>query len=127
MKAEDFRIGNLVLYKGKIVKLTMVGEFGVKANMNDTTINAKFFTPDIQPIPLTSQIFIDFGFETQYSISYLTGRGVEYRVFLLKGFSFNEIQKNWWYKNILLPTQPLSVHQLQNLYFALTGEELTTT
>lgn len=74
--------------------------------------------PDIEPIPLTETWLLEFGFKTQ---------GIR-------------ISKDWFYlwyddKKIVFALAEIQeetgaylvmkyVHQLQNLYFALTGEEL---
>jgi hypothetical protein len=69
----------------------------------------------INPIPITEEWLVRFGFEheeTEYS-NFQNKDGV--RLFFHNGV--------WNYSS--LNTVIKSVHQLQNLYFALTGEELT--
>jgi len=52
----------------------------------------------------------------QYELELPNNNQLEYDFTTLKGWSFN---------GVCLPKDPEYVHQLQNLYFALTGEELT--
>ena len=67
----------------------------------------------IEPIPLTEEWLIKFGFK-QWGDKYTFG---------LKGINIHHRQRGF----VLRKSVPVIqyVHQLQNLYFALTGEELT--
>lgn len=73
----------------------------------------------IKPIPITEEWLVRFGFKIN--------SGVSSREFLMKNIKVcNHYEKgflfivDWWHSGIMIQ----SVHQLQNLYFALTGEEL---
>lgn len=128
IQANELRIGNWV-YDSKVMKRNMrvrghliqlleeLQEHGGKAN-------------GIQPVPLTPEILEKAGFEIvedannwhfdQYKI-YRVGQ-------LLLGYSGG---KFYWYDQVeddmfsnMFP-QLEYVHQLQNLYYALTGTELT--
>jgi len=67
----------------------------------------------LEPIPLTEEWLIKFGFD-----------GQDYNLFTIE-LSRNQfmILKDEWL--IVISNNCKYVHQLQNLYFALTGEELT--
>ena len=74
---------------------------------------------DIKAIPLTSEWLLMFGFKTANDTYYekdgiglITGYAVDGT--FVCGNSFGSRHTHFYY-----------VHQLQNLYFALTGEELT--
>lgn len=110
MKASELRIGNWI----------MSDECGF------TTVNGSLIqfleTPKslvtgfVEPIPLTEEWLLKFGFEYD---------GCEWFDFKSVGISLNNkraTQQNGEYYNQL--RFPDYVHQLQNLYFALTGEEL---
>lgn len=75
---------------------------------------------DIKPIPLTEQWLLDFGFEKP-AHSFIGD------VFHLS--EWDEHPNNWCVamnkNNAIIFKRLKHVHQLQNLYFALTGEELT--
>lgn len=108
MKATELRIGNYVQYQDKPVKVT-----GLNACMIDAD---EIFDPLIEdnfnPIPLTEEWLKKFGFEfNQYWNAYHMGR-----------FKLN---KGWYLCDVVYDVAIKYVHQLQNLYFALTGEELT--
>ena len=99
MKAEELRMGNYILYqKEHIIPCDL--------------IDIELCEIDRDPIPLTEEILLKCGFV----------KGKMSNVFYLGDFE------------ILLPTyfkykdahliKIKHLHQLQNLYFALTGEEL---
>jgi hypothetical protein len=107
MKANELRIGNYILNENGNVVLLCKSRFRVmiKGNIN------------YQPIPLTEEWLLRFWFERSglyfvksqvyiYDEYGLTDTGFEYR------FNYTQIKLMY-------------VHELQNLYFALTGEELT--
>lgn len=76
---------------------------------------------DFQPIPLTEEWLLKFGFGCEAKIG---GDGIEFRVYHFDVLTFNT-NHGWWYKvQRMNDTQLEYVHQLQNFYFALTGEEL---
>jgi len=120
MKAQELRIGNLLQdVDGNIVEVITVyanGNYEVNSKIHQFTIIEKDDNL-IEPIPLTEEWLLKFGFEFQ------------------KGF----INDDYWHlKNLHLSKrfQPFNqqgaliryelqyLHQLQNLFFALTGEEL---
>ncbi len=128
MKAEELRIGNLIFCRGEIIKVTMIGEYGIQSKTNDATINAKFVTGDLQPIPLTEQWLIDFGFEKKswftkgIVIECIYYQLADLIVYLVDDFFEIEVVTKAGQFNLFKKWN--HVHQLQNLYFALTGEEL---
>ena len=80
----------------------------------------------IKPIPLTEEWLERFGFEMDEDCD--EGGLVDYRMTLMKGSL--EFVSFWNSEQLTGVNQPQTgidveyVHQLQNLYFALTGEEL---
>jgi hypothetical protein len=107
MKANELRIGNLIFFpKGDVHKV------------NYETIRLLYTTNQPiyhNPIPLTEEWLLKFGFEkydtNKYSINHFYIRKI--------GDEFETEVGECLYKTIDY------VHQLQNLYFALTDEELT--
>lgn len=75
------------------------------------------------PIPLTEEWLLKFGFNVEIKKTWSFGYEKDYNVYTLDGLTYNGIQAQWWYVQVL-KNQPQFVHQLQNLYFALTGTEL---
>jgi hypothetical protein len=116
LKAEELRIGNLVLWKEQeILEIT-----GIKPHVDDymlTTDTGWRYLKNCSPIPLTEDWLLRMGFEKEDKQRYTV-----YRKHL---FTYNQIQAAWWYNGQVLVIQPEYVHQLQNLYYALTSQELT--
>jgi len=105
MKANEFRIGNYVF--SKIIEDTI-------------KLSALLESQDLQiePIPLTEEWLLKFGFE---KIDYVSSPRYELEDFYI---GYNE---NGFYLQIESQIQSnyfRYIHQLQNLFFALTGEEL---
>jgi len=116
MKANELRIGNYVNADGNHKKVYNLYSNGWDFLHDD--IDCRFVEyQNTKPIPLTEDWLLKFGFEK---------KGSFYRI---KNSRFVEVimhdegidVTNY---SVLLP-HIKSVHQLQNLYFALTNEELT--
>jgi hypothetical protein len=113
-KARELRIGNWINIIG-LVPTQALWQHIQFISEGDNQYSA---------IPLTEEWLIKFGFESRVETTYSLGYSRDYKVHSLNGFTYNSIQAAWWYHR-LLDKQPEYVHQLQNLYFALTSEELT--
>lgn len=103
IKEKDLRVGNLVLYDDKLFEVDVI---------------VTFADNDFNPIPLTPEILEKCGFEKVYQ-SYV----------LDKFFLYNgpDVAGDWWFKMseaVGFTVKIKYLHQLQNLYYALTGEEL---
>ena len=123
LKAQDLRIGNYVLYEATYHKITSLtenvcGSVWLKAKEIDPYLHSY---KEIQPIPLTSEWLIKFGFEEgviklndswHYLKLDLKTDCIDNCVFGEKRSSMSILYKIYY------------VHQLQNLYYALTGKEL---
>lgn len=152
MKATELRLGNYVMnLEREIDRIT---------GISDPVITTEKIPGDIDvwvdPIPLTEEWFLKFGFEKKKNdawfrkklpkttlspndsesiLSYCNGI-IIWRQYDEQGFSITEaadvIRKtnaedasfNLKYNSIVLEKRIKYVHQLQNLYFALTGEEI---
>lgn len=112
MTPNELRIGNTLLNNGK------------PFNVDNHDIGYIDRNPDNKlwsPIPLTEEWLIKFGFEKVKNVNENTYPDFRKRsVELLKNVNgFYVLHRNEGFTDIHY------VHQLQNLYFALTGEELT--
>jgi hypothetical protein len=132
MKATELRIGNFIQDKKWKTAWKINCFLGLSTVEVDTA--AVDFPTDschepslhtLEPIPLTEEWLERFGFNNNYPVSsreYLIDSNDE--VVLInhyeKGFL---ITLTWWDAGMYVKY----VHQLQNLYFALTGQELTLT
>lgn len=123
MKANELRFGNLVDYYWNVVTINSIDDMEV--GFSDYETYDYPYLDEIKPIPLTEEWFIKFGGKKDdlesdcYILSSLT---VDYRfnkTTCLDGSFY------WVCDKVLGDTCVFYVHQLQTLYFALTGTELT--
>ncbi|AGO48415.1 hypothetical protein Phi10:1_gp074 [Cellulophaga phage phi10:1] len=79
------------------------------------------FIDYLQPIPLTEEWLLKFGFKRNEPYCFI---GIKKRIQLINiGNKYFRL----YYYNTSIKIDIAHVHQLQNLYFALTGEELIKT
>jgi hypothetical protein len=136
MKATDLRIGNYVIFKNiQMVTLNQNGKYEnyeephqlhqIQISSNDFEYIEKGQL-EYRPIPLTEEWLLKFGFEKRTTVAH----SVQYFI------GFNPITHDWMFDILWLVGHEYPfyrnghfaikyVHQLQNLTFALTGEELT--
>ena len=121
MKAHELRIGNLVNYQ------TAEGDILVARidwqDLKWISKDEKGFNIAHSAIPLTEEWLLKFGFEEYEFEDEIFG-------YVLNDFGYvNEFQFRIRilidFEGILIQKPIKYVNQLQNLYFALTGEELT--
>ena len=131
MKANELRIGSVLRWIDEPSRLLIVSEIGINNQKNRFV---RFENGDgsiiddedcmIEPIPLTEEWLENFGAKRDdleidsYVLSSLT---CDYRFFkstTIDGYIY------WTCEKVLGDTCIEYVHQLQNLYFALTGQEL---
>tara|TARA_R110002167_G_scaffold331706_1_gene538369 strand:+ start:16534 stop:16917 length:384 start_codon:yes stop_codon:yes gene_type:complete len=120
MKAADLRIDNWVEFLGKEMQLMGLTKHNGKNETARHYAEFKGLVPiklmHLKPIPLTEEWLLKFGFE-KYEFDHKENqyRFKERLLVIRKGF-FCDYGTSVELKH---------VHQLQNLYYALTGEELT--
>jgi hypothetical protein len=120
IQAKELRIGNWVKCEltGALLTITRI-EHGFIQSSNKNGFN----TNGIEPIPLTPEILEKAGF------SYLLNNGGQlYYIIYDSGFTVMQSYGKWHFspsKSTTLGNEIKYLHQLQNLYFALTGQELT--
>ena len=125
MKATELRIGNYHYYTcedslderkkwGEVCQIDSQDLVWLESNQDDE---------DFKPIPLTEEWLLKFGFEKLTdkkngfkSNSYTYTKGILFIVHL----NDKLLSVNFWQGN-----EKKYVHELQNLFFVLTGEELT--
>jgi len=135
MKKEELRIGNWYrsVKFGVPVKCDLTDFYNLSANADgaddDPPIDEMF-----TPIPLTrkwleeSGIFERFGFDSYKSMKYtftsdfITHPTDWFYIKFITYRSYGKLPCVFKYGHLLRPV--LYIHQLQNLYFALTGNEL---
>ena len=118
MEAKELRIGNLIIRNGMILHVQNLGK-----NIINMSTEDKY-----NPIALTESWFIKFHAEKEkeYNTHYTLPINGDYGYML---FTKDEGSYNVFIhiddSSILLYEDIKYVHQLQNIYFAISGEELT--
>ena len=115
MKAEELRIGNLIQWENDSI-IEIINVINSKAIGLESDIPTDFLTPIkfFKPIPLTEDWLIKFGFE-KIGVNYSLDEFIIY---------VRISDKKMVYRTSHYSIELRHVHQLQNLYFALTGKEL---
>ena len=116
IQAKELRIGNYLDSAGVLTKVVDIQRDLFYTE--DDGINFKSTWCVINPIPLTEEWLVKFGFEKGYS------KDESNRVegWVKDGFYLGGNYEIYYSDGCAIAFE---VHQLQNLYHALTGEELT--
>ena len=119
MKANELRISSIFRWKstGKVDNVKSIVTVGSKTYINDVCIS------DCEPVKLDEDWFREFGFNQVNTSWYKDENFAIYEIITLsykKAYCF--VSDDMFIKDFEIK----HVHQLQNLYFALTGSELTT-
>ena len=110
MKASELRIGNYI--NGDHIVM------GIMLDMIETTKDAEMLLENIEPIPLTEEWLTKLGLE--FSGLYWEVDSVNFELINDGDGYYNGVNVGEYSHGIEIKY----VHQLQNLYFALTGTEL---
>jgi hypothetical protein len=132
IKDEEIRVGNWLVYEGykgkKFVKVTDIFNGGINMINDNYEVSPEYDLAQLQPIPLTPEILEKCGFVQnlltafRLTIAYLTNlylhndEGDKYNT----AIECMDGDAAFMY----LPSEIKYLHQLQNLYFALTNQEL---
>lgn len=135
MKATDLRMGNLFDDAGEVLFVSGIGISNVIISTATNDSVRKY--SELKPIPLTEDWLLKFGFEKYQwcdDCAYIPflGRHLmarlyngKWHIFKTKVTIANSNQQYTGSVDIVDKGLIQYVHQLQNLYYALTGEELT--
>jgi hypothetical protein len=122
MKAQDLRIGNWVQFRHTETPVLITLADFVREYKEE-------HLEDYEPIPLTEDWLEKFGFELTYESKFRRCFDLDTSIGFLS-FNFSKViqeKDNVSIASLNLKWASLKyVHQLQNLYFALTGKELQT-
>lgn len=116
MRVEEIRIGNETL-NGKVVAISSGDVILVHDGFQSWS--SKDLVDGVEPIPLTEEWLLKFGFKKEWGKLYQ----IEANYFPV----FMDDNVTWYYSADCYHYTGKAleyVHQLQNLYFTLTGEEL---
>lgn len=125
MQANELRVGNLLHYVNEpelvlpdVVEVESITEYGINLPVEDdiSVSSVDYNFDDLEGIPLTEEWLLKFGFQKKDLGNFehhFNGFPLQKNQECFLYFTFNHRYRDVKY-----------VHQLQNLYFALTGEEL---
>lgn len=135
MKSKELRVGNYVYDEQndpcKISKLTSKKNDEYEGYFDGDDFQVEYDDKDniylssvINPIPLTEQWLKEFGFWKSTEMTWYSSEPTEYNIPKLKLTNFKPKEDIPMLLDDKYGTHLKHVHQLQNLYFALTGKEL---
>ncbi len=133
LKVSDLRVGNWVDSERGLVQIATLelwdNRIGVKSPCFKNFVWCR--CQGIKPIPLTEEWLLRFGFEIYDSGRHNSPHAIKETIRLsgIGGYNgdveeFKITDKIYWFLSGYEHTEIQYVHQLQNLYHALTGEEL---
>ena len=115
MEAAELRIGNYVTEQGRLILLH--DGFGIDHAHN------------FEPIEITEEWLLRFGFEIFFyeddCRDYKYYKKIDEDKFSVFIIEESQIDEGYWKIDIDMAVEIKQVHQLQNLYFAVIGDELT--
>jgi len=121
MEANEFRIGNWVEGVDGICQITEILKRGINV------INPDDIPPHpydwIEPIPLIEEWLLKLGFMQSNNMKKFYNGNFDWMIFVNDN-EFAFYRHDEMNGDVIYLTTIEYVHQLQNLYFALTGEEL---
>ena len=122
----ELRIGNLLKFGNNICKVYEINNVNYYIRNEKTDESLKSSWANIEPILITEEWLLKFGFEwTDYDEENPDFLGLKYRnrdlFYTDRSCNFEYVSFN---NSILGVININYVHQLQNLYFTLTGSEL---
>src|SRR5690606_5107604 len=117
IQANELRIGNIVM--SKINGISKVEQIGSSINpeyVGGRSLEGNYWENSYLPIPLTEEILLKIGFVKDTETSY--------RWYLGEYFTYDLDDGGFRFEGIWINPIVKYLHQLQNLYFALTNQEL---
>lgn len=129
MKVNELRIGNYVSRLGKITKIEILELRRDGKGFTHTNIDGAITINQVDPIPLTEKWLLKFRFEKYKGVFRIKLDEDRYLKGYMVGKNFSHAIDEYdltGERQIVGLVDILYVNQLQNLYFALTGNELKT-
>lgn len=121
MESKDLRLGNWVKHEDNLLKVISIDYHMVCCKPNWRFDNFEY----INGIPLSPDILLKARFERRKDSKFgFTVNVFNVGLFILRQ-SWVDYDPTWFAFTHLTDVRLLYLHQLQNLYFALTGTELT--
>jgi hypothetical protein len=124
MEASELRLGSKVeTFKGNVESVT--GIYTTEDYVEISTDTCVGVIEDYKPIPLTEEWLLKFGFQfIKCGQDINNGKYCHWNYWALNGFVIRSRNGRFGFNGEVKDIDIKHVHQLQNLHFALTGEEL---
>jgi len=121
IQANELRLGNYISFKDKQYKASMLGDLSVAIAVNGSKDHEFIKCEELGPIPLTPEWLERCGFTSvKNGVSLELNEQYQQICFLFKGPLSLEVD------SCRMPLYSVKyLHHLQNLFFALTGTEIT--
>ena len=124
LKANELRINNLLYDNlGRIIKVSEIREEHIIFYLSNNS-KIKHTINSFKPIPLTEEWLLKFGFEKK---KWKAKNSIYFeldKIEILLQDSYYKKGVTYFNSNLLFEYFPKYIHQLQNIYFALTNKEL---
>lgn len=132
MKTNNFRIGNYVEFENQVHEVIGTSEtevkIKIKSNSSYSLLTRWVAISSIKPIPLIEEWLLDFGFNKEYKKGYIGKDFLNQDFVLTEPFVLGEWQKGYVFQFSVGSWSKYKefkyVHELQNFYSPMTGEEL---
>lgn len=132
MNAKELRIGNLIKWQDESHEIVSVTAIDIENNecYVATSNNEQAQIEEFEPIQLTDELIYKLGFQDMGNcFNYNIDPALSFRVLSSKGDYYPSIIEEPEFAglepNIVTLKSIQYLHQLQNLFFALTGGEIT--
>lgn len=130
MKAEELRIGNYINWEqtthivSGLPNFNLVRSYWIKDSIAQTEEEYQGFIEEAKPIPLNEEWLLKLGFVKEKGMLHGLDK---FKLFLpcINKPILTYSQRSISVSNGSFSLEMKYVHQIQNLYYALTGEELT--
>lgn len=135
IKDTELRIGNWVTSDNKAIQISDIFDGGINRCNDNYECWPIYDLKNLEPIPLTPEILEACGFKNTYGNTDIFSKTTillneHPRTFHIinvpeSGYKGYQLTIERYEKGVPMDIELEYLHQLQNLYFALTGEELT--
>ncbi len=125
MKTTELRIGNYIRYRTeRDVIVQSLGYRFETGRAHDLQIVGSDDIREYNPIPLTEEWLLKFGWFKEDYMNYCSEEPTEFCIPMMRIVNFKPNEGETMFMCNKNGVRLKHVHQLQNLYFALTGKEL---
>jgi len=126
LKVAGLRLGNFINHNGEPMPVVQIERrYKTIFRLNDLDVDERIIEDHFQPIPLTPEWLERCGFEFRKQDEDYIYWGIENFTIIYGGITGGD--HGWFLNGYHNDCHIQYLHQLQNLYHALTGEELIIT